>query len=160
MKRIRDLTAGTLLAAPAVAQAADLPKEGSYDFTACWSGASNLISFSKTQRAFSYEVTGSTRSKPSDGMFDQHSFRCVGTNARFDNKPHAIAVCEAVDRDDDKRLTYFEQDADGKIARQSVAGTGKCEGDDRDEQRHRATRTFPDHQARHLAERQPANGHL
>ena len=38
--------------------AADLPKEGSYDFTSCWSGVSNTIAFSKTHFAFSYEMTG------------------------------------------------------------------------------------------------------
>ncbi|WOH61868.1 MULTISPECIES: hypothetical protein [Bradyrhizobium] len=29
------------------ALAADPPKEGSYDYTACWSGANNVIAFSK-----------------------------------------------------------------------------------------------------------------
>ena len=37
--------------------AADLPKEGSYDFTSCWSGVSNPIAFSKTHFAYSYEMT-------------------------------------------------------------------------------------------------------
>jgi hypothetical protein len=108
--------------------AADLPKEGTYDYTACWSGASNLIAFSKTQTALSYEMTGSTRSNPPGGMFDHHSFRCVGTNASFDKKPHAIAVCEAIDRDGDKRLTFFEMGTDGKFNRQFIGGTGKYEG--------------------------------
>jgi hypothetical protein len=108
--------------------AADLPKEGSFDFTACWSGTGNLIAFSKTQTALSYEMTGSTRSNPPGGMFDQNSFRCVGTNASFDKKPHAIAVCEAIDRDGDKRLTHFGMGADGKFNRQFISGTGKYEG--------------------------------
>lgn len=36
--------------------AADLPKEGRYDFNACWSRVSNVIAFSKTHSALSYEM--------------------------------------------------------------------------------------------------------
>ena len=32
--------------------AAELPKEGSYDYTACWSGVNNVITFSKTHNRF------------------------------------------------------------------------------------------------------------
>ena len=69
------------LASMGSAFAAELPKEGSYDFTACWSGVSNMITFSKTHTASSYEMTGTIRSNPPDGMFDKNSFRCVGMNA-------------------------------------------------------------------------------
>jgi len=108
--------------------AADLPKEGKYDFTACWSGVGNLIAFSKTHTAFSYEMTGSTRSNPPGGMFDKNSFRCVGTNATFEKRSSGIAVCEAVDRDGDKRLTYFTVAEGGTVTRRTVLGTGKYEG--------------------------------
>ena len=37
-----------ILASPFSACAAELPKEGSYDYTSCWSGVSNTITFSKT----------------------------------------------------------------------------------------------------------------
>jgi hypothetical protein len=113
---------------PAPVLAADLPKEGKYDYTACWSGASNPINFSKTQNAFSYEMTGTTRSNPPGGMFDMNTFRCVGTNASLDGKNSSIAVCEATDRDGDKRLAYFSTASDGTIIRQEIAGTGKYEG--------------------------------
>jgi hypothetical protein len=128
MKPFRDLAAALVLAASAAAQAADLPKEGSYDFTACWSGTSGMVAFSKTHWGLSYEMTGATRSNPPGGMFDKQSFRCVGTNARFDKQPHGNAICEAVDRDGHKRLTYFETGADGKTDRRFIAGTGKYEG--------------------------------
>ena len=108
--------------------AADLPKEGKYDFTACWSGVGNLIAFSKTHTALSYEMTGSTRSNPPGGMFDKNSFRCVGTNATFEKRTTGMAVCEAVDREGDKRLTFFSIAEDGKVARRTVLGTGKYEG--------------------------------
>jgi len=54
------------IAVPAVAAsfATELPKEGSYDYTACWSGVNNTITFSKTNTASSYEMTGSILSNP------------------------------------------------------------------------------------------------
>lgn len=128
MERTKALAAASLLVVAAAAQAADLPKEGKFDFTACWSGTANMVQFSKTQFAFGYEMTGTTRSNPPGAMFDKHSYRCIGTNASFDKKPHAITVCEAVDKDGDKRLTFFEQGVDGKVHRQFIAGTGKYEG--------------------------------
>jgi len=127
MRAIWNLATATLLAAGA-AQAADLPKEGSYDFTACWSGTSSMVAFSKTHWGLSFEMTGATRSNPPGGMFDKHSFRCVGTNATFDKKPQFLTVCEAVDRDGHKRLTHFQTGADGKLDRRFIAGTGKYEG--------------------------------
>jgi hypothetical protein len=108
--------------------AAELPKEGNYDFTSCWSGVSNTISFSKTHSAYSFEMTGVNRSNPPGGLFDKVAFRCVGMNASFDGKVSATAVCEGVDPDGDKRLTYFSFTPDGKITRQFISGTGKYEG--------------------------------
>jgi hypothetical protein len=120
--------AAGLLAAAGTTLAADLPKEGNFDFTACWSGTANMMPFSKTQIAFGYEMTGSTRSNPPGGMYDLHTYRCIGTNASFDKKPHSLTVCEAIDKDGDKRLTYFQTGADGKVQREFIAGTGKYEG--------------------------------
>ena len=119
------LVAALTIAGAATAQT--LPKEGRYDYTACWSGVSNLIAFSKTHSAFSFEMTGTNRSNPSGGLFDRTSFRCVGMNASFDGKISANTVCEAVDPDGDKRLTSFSQQGD-KIVRENVTGTGKYEG--------------------------------
>ena len=58
-----------LTSASSAIAAAELPKEGSYDFTARWSGISNAVTFSKTHTASSYEITGAIRSNPPGGMF-------------------------------------------------------------------------------------------
>ncbi len=108
--------------------ATELPKEGSYDYTACWSGVNNVITFSKTHTASSFEFTGTTRSNPPEGMYgSKNTFRCVGMNASLDGKITASTVCESIDVDGDKRLTYFST-GDGKVTRTFVAGTGKYEG--------------------------------
>ena len=42
-----------IVASPLSAFAAELPKEGTYDFNSCWSGVNNTITFSKTHTASS-----------------------------------------------------------------------------------------------------------
>ena len=39
-----------------------------------------------------------------------------------------VHVCEAIDTDGDKRLSYFSLGSDGKVTRENVTGTGKFEG--------------------------------
>jgi hypothetical protein len=113
------------LAVPAVA--ADLPKEGKYDITNCWSGIANSIDFSKTHDAASYELTGTSRSNPPDGMFDMTTFRCVGFGTTIDGKYSGMNACERVDKDGDKLLG--KNIAEGpKQTSESLAGTGKYEG--------------------------------
>lgn len=116
-----------IFAAPS-AFATELPKEGNYDYTACWSGVNNTITFSKTHTASTYEMTGSILTSPPGGMFDKNSFRCVGMNASLGGKFTGAAVCEAVDVDGDKRLSEFSLASDGSLTRETVAGTGKYEG--------------------------------
>jgi hypothetical protein len=112
----------------ASAVAAEFPKEGSYDYTACWSGTSNPITFSKTHTGSSFEMTGSIRSTTPGGPFDKETFRCVGMNASLAGKNVSSTLCEATDADGSKRLTYFTTGSDGKPIREFVVGTGKYEG--------------------------------
>ncbi len=111
---------------PAVAQV--LPKEGSYDFTACLSGTANAVAFSKTHFGFSYESMGTARSNPPGGMMDNSTFRCVGMNASLGGKNSQNTLCEAVDRDGDKQLAYVTLASDGRITREVLGGTGKFDG--------------------------------
>ena len=124
----RYVLALVIVTSPFSALATELPKEGSYDYTACWSGANNVITFSKTHTASSYEMTGAIRSNPPGGMFDKHTFRCVGMDASLDGKNTGSTVCEAIDTDGDKRLSYFSLGSDGKVTRENITGTGKFEG--------------------------------
>lgn len=118
------ITAGSV----AIAIAADLPKEGKYNYTACWSGTSSLIAFSKTHTAMSFEFLGTTRTDPPGGMFDMSTFRCVGSTAIFGKGFSSISTCEAVNPDGDKVLSFFHAGDDRKYIRETVAGTGKYEG--------------------------------
>ena len=116
-----------IVAFPFSALAAELPKEGSYDFISCSSSVSNVITFSKTYTGSSYELTGTNRSNPPGGLFDKTTYRCVGMNTSLDAKVTASILCEAIDVDGDKYLSKVST-ADGKSTRTIVAGTGKYEG--------------------------------
>ena len=117
-----------IVAAPFSTFAAELPKEGSYDFTSCSSGVSSEINFSKTHTGSSYEETGTVRSNSPGGLFDKSAYRCVGLYTSFDGKNTVYSLCEAIDPNGDKRLSFYSPGSDGKTTRTQVAGTGKYEG--------------------------------
>ncbi len=116
-----------IVVSPFSALAAELPKEGSYDFNSCWSGTGNDITFSKTHTASNYELTGTNRSSPPGGFGDKTTFHCLGIFASFEGKVTVTSVCETIDADGDKRLLKYST-VDGKETMTFVAGTGKYEG--------------------------------
>ena len=81
MKRNLNFVALAVLSAAAgSAVAAGMPKEGNFDYTACWTTVMYAIAYSKGNTAFSFELTGTQLSNPPGGPFDKESFRCVGSN--------------------------------------------------------------------------------
>lgn len=106
------------------APAADLPKEGTYDFMSCYSGTVNAISFSKTHSANTSEFTGTIQSSPPGGIFDKVAFRCIALSYSADGKTTGTTVCEGVDKDGDKYMTHIVADGTN-TTRRVVAGTGK-----------------------------------
>lgn len=109
------------------AEAASLPKEGNYNYTACWTSVANPIDFNKSHQASSFEMNGTTRSNPPDGLFDRNTYRCVGANASLDGKASLFVVCDAVDPDGDRRLSIYSSQG-GQVIREHVTGTGKYDG--------------------------------
>jgi hypothetical protein len=111
-----------------VALAADLPKEGKYDITACISGVSKRIAFDATHSAMTVEQSGAVLSNPPGGFLDKGTFYCLGLSTSFGGKITFKAVCEVALPDGGKVLSTFTQEPDGKIAREMTAGTGIYEG--------------------------------
>jgi hypothetical protein len=120
----------TLMAAASAgfAFAADLPKEGSYDYKACFTRNTTPIDFSDTHSAYSYNETARAVSISLGGLFDGESVRCVGSVAIDNGKRMNLSICEGVAKNGDKRLTRFQYGAEGKLVREEVAGTGMYEG--------------------------------
>jgi hypothetical protein len=118
----------TLIALAFAASAAPLPKEGRYDVTTCWSGEANELSYSKEHSASIYEMTGTVLSNPPGGLFHNSAFRCVGMSTALAGKRSNTTLCESIDPDGDRRLSYFFLGNDGKTMRENVTGTGKYEG--------------------------------
>lgn len=111
-----------------VAFAADLPKEGTYDHTTCFTRNSTRIDYSKTLFAYSYEETGKSVSNPPGGLFDNETVRCVGMTSSLDGKRTGGSLCEGVTGSGDTRLTRFWYDSEGNFQREAVAGTGIYDG--------------------------------
>ncbi len=130
MKSLRIIPAAALCAVMGigVAFAADLPKEGDYDYTSCFTRNATRIEYSKTHFAYSHEDTGTSVSNPAGGLFDNEEVRCVGMTASFDGKSSGGTVCVGVAKNGDMRLTRFWYDNDGKYQREAVSGTGQYDG--------------------------------
>lgn len=108
--------------------AADLPREGSYDHTTCFTRTSTRIEYSPTNFGYSYEETGTSLSNPPGGLFDNETVRCVGMTISLDGKRTGGSLCEGVAKNGDRRLTRFWYDGDGRFQREAVAGTGQYDG--------------------------------
>lgn len=108
--------------------AAELPKEGSYDYLICFTRNVYRIDHSKTRFAYSYDESGTVESKVPGGLFDKDTVRCVGMTASMEGKRSGGSVCEGVAPNGDKRLTRFWYDGDGKFQREEVGGTGMYDG--------------------------------
>src|ERR1700686_925738 len=91
------LVAALFVVSAAAAQT--LPKEGSYDYTTCYSGVKQAtIIFSKTFGANIREFTGTNRSNTPGGFLDMSSYRCVSLNANLDSKPSSTTLCGVIDK--------------------------------------------------------------
>lgn len=122
------IAAGLLFVVGIPVRAADLPNEGSYDIKTCFARNGTLVPYSTTQFAYSCEETGTVVSTPPGGLFDGDVVRCVGMTAVVEGKRSGGSFCEAVAKDGDKRLTQFRYDNEGKLVREALVGTGKCDG--------------------------------
>ena len=117
-----------LIAATSLANAGEVPKEGTYDYTSCWSGTTSTMQLPGGAMAATNEVTGMNHAKIPGTMFDNSSFRCIGFTVTKDKVATGRTVCEAVDADGDKRYASFVAGEDGKTVRSQIGGTGKFEG--------------------------------
>lgn len=126
--KITSLVAVLVSTSMGTAFAAELPKEGNYDYTTCFTRVSTRIDYSPTHFAYSHEDTGTAVSSPPGGLFDSEAVRCVGMTASFDGKRSGSTVCEGVAKNGDKRLTRFWYDNEGVYQREAVTGTGQYEG--------------------------------
>ena len=109
------------------APAADLPKEGAYDFMSCYSGTVSAMNFSKTHNANTSEIAGTIQTSPPGGIFDKVAFRCISLSYSADGKTTGTTVCEGIDKDGDKYMTHIVGDGTNST-RKVVAGSGKYDG--------------------------------
>lgn len=125
MIRKTSVMALVMFSVPALAE---MPKEGNYDYTACWSGTSNVTKFSDSHLIIANDFTGVIRTTTPGGPFDGETFHCVGLSMQIGGKAASeTTFCEATDKDGNKRLARFTNN-NGTVTREQLAGTGKYEG--------------------------------
>jgi hypothetical protein len=126
--KVGSIAASCAIALANVAFTADVPNEGKYDYTTCFTRNLTQMEYSPTQSAWSYNERGTAVSNPTGGMFDGDVIQCVGMTASFDGKRYGNSACIAVAKDGATRLSRVWYDADSKLQRETVAGTGKYDG--------------------------------
>jgi hypothetical protein len=126
-KSVMTVISTALIGAIGQAAAAELPKQGTYEYTSCWGGTGNSIEFSKDHSGFSYEIVGTNRTNPPGGIFDMMSFRCVGFYRIIGENSSGTNLCEAVDKDGDRILAQNITEGP-KQKNDAIMGTGKYEG--------------------------------
>jgi hypothetical protein len=126
MRRIFGLS--VLFVALSVSANAEMPKEGAYSYTACWSGTTDTSKFSGNVSLRKAEFTGVIHADTPGGPFDKETFHCIGIETTTDGKTsNGMTLCEASDKDGNKRLARFTT-IDDKVTREQVMGSGKYEG--------------------------------
>ena len=122
-----------LIAGTSLATASEVPKEGTYDYVACWSGTVSEMKLPGGDVARMVEFTGSIRAKDPSSIFNNNSFRCMSIGVTTPEKKSAgitagKSICTGTDPDGDTRSVSFTTGDDGKTVRKELGGTGKFDG--------------------------------
>src|ERR1051325_7161719 len=79
---------------------AEMPKEGKYDYMACWSGTRQASKFSDTHSMVSYDFSGIIHANQPDRTFDKNTCRCIAIMFIAERKfISGSNLCEATDKD-------------------------------------------------------------
>lgn len=117
----------------AVTTAADMPKEGNFDFNYCLAGRTQAMQVSDEAVAGSFELTAAIISNIPAGPFDGQGSHCMGTWSVLDGKYADSGYCVTVDADGDKFLMNFKTGPvpAGQLATgtwTAAGGSGKYQG--------------------------------
>src|SRR5262249_51369129 len=98
-----------LIAGTSLATAGEGPKEGTYDYIACYGGTMTQMKMPGGEVASSMEWTGGTHSNVAGSPFDNNSFKCIGTGIGAPGKAWTTGqlFCTATDTDGDTRSVHF-----------------------------------------------------
>lgn len=107
--------------------AADMPKEGKFDFNFCMAAAYKPVMASPQLSSGLIEAWASTYSNPPGGPFDNQGSQCGVISLSRDSNVENNGYCKMIDKDGDMWLFKFaDRNFIGKF--EVVGGTGKYEG--------------------------------
>lgn len=98
------LVATLLVAVPTPAFAADLPRTGRFEFTACLAGKQVSIAHGPNHFVGTAELLGNQRSNPPGSLFDATTSRCVYSYGFLEGNYEADGFCEFRDAQGDNYL--------------------------------------------------------
>jgi len=110
-----------------LAVAADLPKEGNYEITVCYTSTFEEIKFTPNYSVIAFEQIGIALSTPPGGLLDKASIRCFGLRTIVEGKTTVTNYCQAIVPDGSKLFSRFTGPPDAAV-REVLAGTGAFEG--------------------------------
>jgi hypothetical protein len=122
------VVAAPLFAVALPAAAADLPKEGRFDFNYCMAGKTDYTELKSGLATGMFEGWAATYANGGTRAFDRQGSRCVGVYEIIDGKYRDYGVCTQVDADGDKWLMRFETGGDMGGKWVVVGGSGKYDG--------------------------------
>ncbi len=122
------MVAAILVAGPLSSLAADLPRNGQFEFTACLAGKQVSIAHGPDHGVGTADLLGTQRSTPPGGLFDLTASRCVYSYGYLEGKYEADGFCEFRDAQGDTYLLRIHRSPGQAGVLDGLHGTGKYAG--------------------------------
>lgn len=122
------LAAAMVVAGPVCASAADLPRTGPFEFTACLSGKQVSIAHGPNHFVGTAEILGTQRSNPPGSLFDSTTSRCVYSYGYLEGNYEADGFCEFRDAQGDTYLLRINRLPGHTGILEGVHGTARYAG--------------------------------
>ena len=122
------LASGISFKTAMIALAAELPRSGQFEFTACLAGKQTSIAHGPSHAVGTADTLGTQVSNPPGSLFDLTSSRCVYSYGYIDGKYDADGFCEFIDAQGDTYLLRINRAPGQGGTLDGVHGTGKYSG--------------------------------
>lgn len=122
------MVAAILVAGPLVSVAADLPRNGQFDFIACLAGKQDSIAHGPDHGVGIADLLGTQRSTPPGGLFDLTASRCVYSYGYLEGKYEADGCCEFRGKQGDTYLLRIHRSPGQAGVLDGLHGTGRYAG--------------------------------
>ncbi|HZP92693.1 MAG TPA: hypothetical protein VFB20_07420 [Burkholderiales bacterium] len=121
------LSLGILLLAVGLSARADVPKEGRFDYKACYAGPHHMTVHAKDQMGGAYEVYGMQLAEPNQLFYNLVEL-CLGSWTLIKGEYAETGSCEFTDPAGDKFFVVYSRKNQEDGVWRAISGTGKYDG--------------------------------